>query len=176
LVTDLQPSLVLPFLSAFWKTLAREWSGIDVLRLDKFMYLVRLYIRAGWTFFARRGWEDSVLLAEYLGILEDGPLSTGDRQVPDGLRYHVLDLWIEELERVDEGREGKVPLETVIGSVRRLEREGLNKKVRERAGEVLGDERLVDWERKGGAGKETVEREESKDADDGGDDWEGLRD
>ena len=32
LVDTLHPESVLPFLNAFWKTMAREWNGIDVLR------------------------------------------------------------------------------------------------------------------------------------------------
>ena len=32
LVDTLHPEIVLPFLDAFWKTMAREWNGIDVLR------------------------------------------------------------------------------------------------------------------------------------------------
>ena len=32
LVDSLDIRAVIPFLSAFWKTMAREWRGIDVLR------------------------------------------------------------------------------------------------------------------------------------------------
>jgi ribosomal RNA-processing protein 1 len=32
LVNDLPKEVVLPFLDAFWKTMSREWGGIDVLR------------------------------------------------------------------------------------------------------------------------------------------------
>ena len=32
LVDSLDIKVVIPFLSAFWKTMAREWRGIDVLR------------------------------------------------------------------------------------------------------------------------------------------------
>lgn len=32
LVDTLHPEIILPFLDAFWKTMAREWNGIDVLR------------------------------------------------------------------------------------------------------------------------------------------------
>ena len=32
LVENLDEKAVIPFLSAFWKTMAREWRGIDVLR------------------------------------------------------------------------------------------------------------------------------------------------
>ena len=32
LVDVLRPEIVVPWLDAFWKTMAREWNGIDVLR------------------------------------------------------------------------------------------------------------------------------------------------
>lgn len=32
LVDECRPKVTMPFLDAFWKTMAREWVGIDVLR------------------------------------------------------------------------------------------------------------------------------------------------
>lgn len=37
---------VAAWLAAFWATMAREWTGIDVLRLDKFLMLVRRVLGA----------------------------------------------------------------------------------------------------------------------------------
>jgi len=64
--------------------------------------------------------------------------------VPDGLRYHVLDVWVDGLE----GQEERMPegmLERVMGPVQRLAREGKTKVLRERAKEALRDERLKQW-------------------------------
>jgi len=102
-------------------------------------------------------------------LVEEWPLSAGNSKVGDGLRYHVLDVWVEELDRVDEGREGKCPVEALMGPVRKLEEEGRVKNVRERARECLGDERLRDWV-SGGAGA-TVD-----DDDEDGEEWIGLDD
>jgi ribosomal RNA-processing protein 1 len=173
LVSDLQPTLVLPFLKAFWTTMAREWSGIDVLRMDKFLFLVRQYVAAAWAYFARTGWEDAEPLREYLEMLGAGPLSPEDRKVPDGMRYHVLDIYVDELDRVDEPRSGKVPVEVLLGPLRRLEKESPTKSVRERARGALEDERLEDWEGGGVIDGEDGEkdREES-----GNGEWEGFDD
>lgn len=69
-----------------------------------------------------------------------GPLSVGDEKVPDGLRYHVLDVWVEELVKV-EGWEGVK--EVLMRPVMQLADEGRTKVVRARAKEVLGDRRLL---------------------------------
>lgn len=80
------------------------------------------------------------------------------RMVPDGLRYHVLDVWVDELEGVfgeeeaeEQGEEGvlkerrKEVLEMVMPLVERMSKEALTKGVRVRAKEVLADERLKGW-------------------------------
>ncbi len=75
----------------------------------------------------------------YNGKSEDGigALSAGDGKVPDGVRYHVLDVWVDGL--VERERwEGVGIMRPVEG----LKTEGRTKVVRERAREVLGDERL----------------------------------
>ena len=115
-------------------------------------------------------------MQEYLRLIEEIPLSPGSLKVPDGLRYHVLDVWVDELDRVDEGREGSCPVEEVLGPVRRLEREGRTKAVRKRAKETLADERLENWNDRDGVEK-GVDKEETGSEDGSGgeeDEWNGL--
>jgi ribosomal RNA-processing protein 1 len=132
------------FLRAFWRTVAREWGGVDALRADKFLRLMRECVLAGWRLFSRDGWRDAGGLAEYVTVLEEGPMSVDDPKVPDAVRYHVVDVYVDELERVvDEG--GDVPLEVVLAPLRRLGREALNKVVRAKVAEALGDERVRGW-------------------------------
>lgn len=168
------------FAGAFWETMRREWLGIDVLRMDKFLFLVRLFVREAWEWFARRGWDKQEgVLREYLSVLEKVPLSPGDRKVPDGMRYHVLDIWVDEMDRVDRKREGKMPVDVLLEPVRKLEAESVSKKVRERAREALEDERLRNWNGEGGAREEGVDRDDGEDeSQDGGDEkeWEGIDD
>ncbi|EYE95307.1 ribosomal RNA processing 1 family protein [Aspergillus ruber CBS 135680] len=120
-------------------------------------------------------WTD---LKSYLSIISEGPLNPlnfdpdQDTSInektdyvpmphgPDGLRYHLLDLWLDELEKVlefeqedsKEGEEEKprkvvseVPMDLILGPIETLRVKGLHKPVRTRAGEALEDERLYEW-------------------------------
>lgn len=90
-------------------------------------------------------------MAGYLGLLEGvwkgeaeagvGALRANDGKVPDGVRYHVLDVWVDGLLET-EGWGGA----GLLRPVERLRTEGRTKVVRERAREVLEDERLQEVE------------------------------
>ena len=88
--------------------MAREWSGIDALRMDKFLYLVRCYIGKGFEY-ARgsrdQAWADEGLLEEYLAILEDVSLNLNNGKIPNGIRYHVVDIYVDELDKIDVERD-----------------------------------------------------------------------
>lgn len=78
---------------------------------------------------------------------ELGPLSPGNMKVPDGVRYHVLDVWVDELVGVvgeDEGVGNEIG-GMLMEPVARLQREGKGKIVKQRAREVLEDERVEEW-------------------------------
>ena len=129
--------------------MAREWSSIDVLRMDKFLRLVRCYVNAAFTYLSRLSWEEG-LLEEYLRLIGQIPLSTGDAasvKVPDGLRYHVLDVWVDELEKQVREKfleDYSEPLEQMLGTpLKRVESEGRTKALRQRAKNALADEKLV---------------------------------
>ncbi|OAL34268.1 hypothetical protein AYO20_06524 [Fonsecaea nubica] len=92
--------------TAFWETVSREWVSIDQWRMNKVLLLVRLVVRElfslalGWATDATSTSESRTpqnLVASQLEILESWPLSPRERKVPDGLRLHVLDVWVDEL-------------------------------------------------------------------------------
>lgn len=114
-------------------------------------------------------WAD---LETYLDMLEEGPLSPtnfngnqSDPSVmpkgPDGIRYHLMDIWLDELEKCatspvkadenDKDAEPKtklkegIPMDLVLRPIERLKEKSLTKTVRKRAAETLEDERLVIW-------------------------------
>jgi ribosomal RNA-processing protein 1 len=146
LPSALQPKLVLPFLRAFWVTIAREWSQIEALRLDKYLYLIRQYVNASFQFLAKEGWKDTEAVEQYGKILEETALSPVDMKVPNGLRYHLLDVWVDELEKVESRwEERKDTLKLVMQPVERLAKEGKGKVVRDSARECLEDGRLKAW-------------------------------
>ncbi|KAJ5578070.1 uncharacterized protein N7459_007034 [Penicillium hispanicum] len=137
-------------------------------------------------------WTD---LSDYISIIEEGPLCpvnfdpdqvTDDEDPnsvpmphgPDGLRYHIVDIWVDELEKVlefDESKDvgdrkikGDVPMELLLRPLEKLRTESPYKPVRSRAAEALDDDRLVEW------GVRTRQTEE--DEDDSEQEWGGFDD
>ncbi|KAK3292067.1 nucleolar protein,Nop52-domain-containing protein [Chaetomium fimeti] len=47
LIYVLPRDAVVPWLRGFWATMSREWTGVDVLRMEKFLLLVRRVVGAG---------------------------------------------------------------------------------------------------------------------------------
>lgn len=154
------------FLEAFWKTMAREWNNIDSLRMDKYLYLIRCLVKKGFEVCRAQKWGEEVLgMYEETLRGEGGPLSPRDGKVPGGLKLHVLDVWVDELEKVDEKKEADVG--RVMEPVRKLMKDSLVKSVRDRAKETVEDERFEkgkDWRE-----VEEEAEEEEGDGDEGGD-------
>lgn len=157
------------FMDAFWKTMAREWSGIDALRMDKYLYLVRCCLGKGWEILRNHGWEEDVV-DRVLEVLEATPLDARDAKIPNGLRHHVVDIYVEELDKVDIEREA--PVERILGPLRKLGKETVAKSVRVRVKDALEDERLKDWkgERDGEGESEGASDDAMEGADGGGGD------
>lgn len=121
---------------------------------------MRAVLGAQFEFLAATGWriEDVKGHGE---VLQEGPLSLEGR-VPAGVVYHVLDVFVDCL---DKGREVAVwpegMLEELLAPVRSVHRLGSTKEVRRRAGEVLGDERVLRW----AAGQKTAGHEDDAEED-----------
>lgn len=168
LPSSLHPSLILPFHRAFWITMVREWAQIDALRLDKYLFLIRQYVAAGLRWLAADDWADRAAAEGYVRVLEETGLSARDAKVPNGLRYHVLDVYVDELERVESGwAERMEVLGVLLGPVERLAEEGWVKAVRVAARECLEDERVRAWRGEDGKGDGEGEEEEE---------WGGIED
>lgn len=155
----LKPDTFVTFATGFWQTIAREWGSIDALRMDKYLYLVRCYVQEGFQYVRRKGWNGE-LLEEYLEVLEGVAFDVKDARIPNGLRYHVIDLYLDELDKADVDNEA--PVEKVLEPMRKLGKDSLNKTVRKRVTEALDDERLSDW-----TGRREVEEESEGDEEDG---------
>lgn len=163
------PSLKLALTAGFWETISREWSGIDRHRMDKYLLLIRLMLRAVfgvlyWSTCEEASEEEKEAARGQVEGLGRWPLSSGrgsgeGRKVPDGIRYHVLDVWVDELEMAfrdaegeggEGGKEGeekrkKAVVDMVMGVVEGVATETLTKGVRLRAKDVLADARLQAW-------------------------------
>lgn len=118
--------------------------------MDKFLLLVRRYVAAGWGYLQGKEW-DAELVEEYLDVLE-GIVNEKVGKVSDGLRYHVLDCWVEELDKVD--RDGVAPVQVLMRPVREVAEKGRTKVLRQHAKEVLKDGRLEDWKESRGGGED----------------------
>jgi len=106
-------------------------------------------------------------------LWEEVPFNVGDMKVPNGMRFHCMDVFVDELERVgaleengEKGEGGDVPLEMLLGPLRGLKEGSPTKAVRVKARAALEDERLP------GNGKP----EEEKGGEEGGEDdeWGGI--
>ncbi|EXJ71278.1 uncharacterized protein A1O5_05084 [Cladophialophora psammophila CBS 110553] len=152
--------------AAFWETVCREWSSIDQWRMNKVLLLVRFIVRELFNLtlgLVSTGEPASQhRIARQLQILEIWPLSPRERKVPDGMRLHVLDIWVEELagqlsaaqKVVDEsgqsdGEEKKVALlataKAFMAPLDKLSKEALSKGVKLRAKEAikLAEEKIL---------------------------------
>ncbi|KAK6344512.1 hypothetical protein TWF696_008146 [Orbilia brochopaga] len=163
LVDVVKPQNVFTFLETFWMTMTREWTSIDSLRMDKFMLLVRRYVAASLRYLRSNGWSDEDLWRNN-EILETLPLHPTNAKMPDGLRYHLIDIYLDELfkaakveeeeeeEEEDDDEEKEQAeeqyditpeqTETLLHPFRKLHQETLSKSIKKSVGELLEDERL----------------------------------
>ena len=131
------------------------------LRMDKFLYLVRQNLAASFRYLSRHSWSNAAATKQYMAVLSDIPLNLSNARIPNGLRYHVLDIYVDELDMVDSERKGDMPLETLLEPVRRMQKESVTKALRKRAKETLDDERLRDWNDNGDVStQQLVERQD----------------
>ncbi|KAI9328323.1 nucleolar protein,Nop52-domain-containing protein [Zopfochytrium polystomum] len=113
-IYELDDSLSIKYLEAFWTTIISQWYGIDRLRLDKFYNLLRRFQFYSFTFLKAKEWDDS-LVGSYLDVLEKGPLSPSESHVPDSLRVHAVEAYFEELNKAV-GHD--IPQDTLITMMR----------------------------------------------------------
>ncbi|KAL7628305.1 hypothetical protein AAE478_002505 [Parahypoxylon ruwenzoriense] len=195
-------AVVVPFLRAFWATLAREWTAIDVLRMEKYLLLVRRVFGASLAWVGegyqqqrrqKKGAKATKEMKKWTGpradamlaLLREWPLEASGNlaKVPVGLRLHVVDIWVDEVERLglleaDEGSEadedGGARFVARIRRVVEVQTKSACKPVRVRAKESLADERLP-WNRTSDDEDEDEEMAEDGDRD-GRDSWDGFDD
>lgn len=166
LAEDLPDAACRPvWFAAFWDVLGQQWSSVDKLRMDKFLLLVRRVLATQLSY-AMREPELEAVLKEW-PFEEEGDL----RKVPLGLRLHVLDIWVDELERAGALEEANAPFLARIGEMVKALRWSPVKQVRERARESYDDERLP-WSE----GKKDEGAGEGEEMEEDGDEWGGLDD
>lgn len=55
------PDTATDFISGFFATMGREWVGLDRFRLDKFMMLIRRFMRQTFVFAKKANWSGDVI-------------------------------------------------------------------------------------------------------------------
>mmetsp|Transcript_2122 Transcript_2122/g.4353 ORF Transcript_2122/g.4353 Transcript_2122/m.4353 type:complete len:401 (-) Transcript_2122:380-1582(-) len=92
-------SLALQYFRAFLLTMSREWGGIDRHRMDKFMMLVRCFVKHSLEFLKKLKWHAQVL-DEYMTIMMEIPFCWAVDKHAVGIQIHVSDIFFEELGKV----------------------------------------------------------------------------
>ncbi|PAA94690.1 hypothetical protein BOX15_Mlig003350g3, partial [Macrostomum lignano] len=85
------PKNKLNFIKALFETEAREWSSIDFWRADKFMMLVRRFLKASLAFLQSNEWS-SELVSQFVQILRDSVVNADFNQPSNGLKLHLADI------------------------------------------------------------------------------------
>ncbi|KAK0741942.1 nucleolar protein,Nop52-domain-containing protein [Apiosordaria backusii] len=199
LINVLPRHTVVPWLRGFWATMSREWTSIDVLRMEKFLLLVRRVVASGFKWM-KKGEEgkkkksgketawDMQRVDNILDLLNEWPFALEDearveqgtekeelvpQTIPVGLRLHVLDIWVDEAEKVglleaDDVEASKI-LQRIIDQVDALEQATTRPAVRIRSKDSLEDERLP--------GNRKPAEQENQGVENGGNgDWDGFDD
>ncbi|GMG34735.1 unnamed protein product [Ambrosiozyma monospora] len=86
------------FVQAFWVVMIKEWPDLDQWRLDKFYMLMRYVVRESFSKLKNEKWNEG-LVDSYIKCLSEGVLS-GDVKIPNGIVFHIIDVWLDEFERV----------------------------------------------------------------------------
>ena len=84
------------FITAFFQTMQQQWSNIDKLRLDKFYLLIREFLKQAFKFISNHGWSESVI-EKFSAALQTHPLELISDFISDGVKLHLIDIYINEL-------------------------------------------------------------------------------
>lgn len=85
-------SLSFKYVRMFLRTILREWHNLDQYRLNKFYTLVRVMIRSSLQLLYGQKFPKKAT-SQFLSALQEELLM----HVPNGLRFHVTDIYLDEL-------------------------------------------------------------------------------
>ncbi len=90
--------LSLLFVQMFFKTVLREWCHLDQYRVNKFYSLIRLFVNKSLSIAFQNKWSHEIT-QKLLNIIDSEILT----KKPNGIRYHVADIYLTELVNVSKG-------------------------------------------------------------------------
>ena len=100
---------MLDFFVAFWNTVMREWGTLDQYRVNKFYSLMRLMLHEAFVILEDRAWPDELSIA-MVDIIDQQVIQSR----PNGPRYHLGDIMLEELHKVTNGQCAHEVVELVL--------------------------------------------------------------
>ena len=95
--------LVSLYIRTFFRTVRREWSNMDKYRVDKFYTCMRYMLRETYMYMSKRNWALGIIR-----LLNDTIFEEILSQTPNGPRYHLIDIALDELVHVS--TESTLPL------------------------------------------------------------------
>ncbi|KAG0267030.1 hypothetical protein BG011_009778 [Mortierella polycephala] len=114
LILRVPRSAVMQFIATFWETICAEWHGIDRLRMDKYYFLLRRFLSYSFRMLKEDEWDLSTI-EEFNNVMINGPLNATSTAVSDGIRFHLIEIYLDELEKtVDVAHSGEVPTAHVL--------------------------------------------------------------
>eukprot|EP00578_Thalassiosira_sp_NH16_P024894 CAMPEP_0181101254 /NCGR_PEP_ID=MMETSP1071-20121207/13650_1 /TAXON_ID=35127 /ORGANISM="Thalassiosira sp., Strain NH16" /LENGTH=828 /DNA_ID=CAMNT_0023184081 /DNA_START=268 /DNA_END=2754 /DNA_ORIENTATION=- len=99
--------LVSLYFSTFLRTVRREWGNVDKHRVDKFYTAVRFMVSEVYKYMSKRHWNLGILRLFNDALYTEG-LSAETPGLTNGLRYHLIDICVDELAKVN--RDSELPL------------------------------------------------------------------
>ena len=84
------------FVRTFFLTIRREWGKMDKYRVDKFYTLIRFMMREIYRYMAIRHWNMGIIR-----LFNDALFEEILCQTPNGLRFHLIDICLDELAKVN---------------------------------------------------------------------------
>jgi hypothetical protein len=84
------------FVRTLFRTIRREWGHMDKYRVDKFYTLMRLMVREVFRYMAMRHWNIGIVR-----LFNDALFEEVLSQTPNGLRFHLIDVALDELAKVN---------------------------------------------------------------------------
>ena len=92
---DIEKEAVIEFIKGGLVTEAREWTGIDQWRMDKFMMFLRRFLRQIFNFLAKTQWERVPAIQT---VFSQAVIS--NKEAALGFRLHFTDVFLEELAKI----------------------------------------------------------------------------
>jgi len=105
--------LVSLYISTFLQTVRREWGNVDKHRVDKFYTAVRFMISEAYKYMSKRHWNIGIVRLFNDVLYEEG-LCADTPGLTNGLRYHLIDICVSELAKVNQNAELPLTEATIL--------------------------------------------------------------